>query len=581
MLRLLCKWRGMGRGGAAFFAALLCTIILNGIFLRAAFVSRIGDFGLPTAMQGLAIDMAYILIPVYFSFLLVSANVALFRVYSCIFFLFCIVPVYFAYTFRSDLHLMIVAFLQTNSNEARGFIGLPLFGFLCAGLLLGVGVATTGKTWQSIRLSKLGSTHWKKHVALPLVSFELVFMINRNVENVSLGYALKNYLPCAFFTQSRETIEKAQVVRERMRTKKNLGMAYKSVDCGMDDLVVVVVIGESARSRNFSLNGYSRDTNPQLRKLPNLVSFGKAFSCQNLTNLAIPGLMTRATTANLNETIGKETSFISVFRGLGYYTAWLTMEPDWSYVDPSYDTVTQIALEAEEHRFSWMVGKTNLKENRLKSTFADEVLLTDLERLLANHRKMLVIINTFGSHYPYQRDYIKGQFAPFQPVCTTVEDCSNFDYLENAYDNTIFYTDHFLSQIISRLKGRRSLFLYVSDHGESIGEDKSGRRVGKTGVFAHGHNSDKFTEMVKDGSYDEQRRVPMIWWASDSFLLDSNSKKRFALLEKKSNDVVSHDNVFHSIIDCAGISSEATDKSMSLCNPSPVPLYDNFLRARN
>ncbi|CAG1016439.1 partial Kdo(2)-lipid A phosphoethanolamine 7''-transferase, partial [Anaerolineales bacterium] len=279
----------------------------------------------------------------------------------------------------------------------------------------------------------------------------------------------------------------------------------------------------------------------------------------------------------IGSTLGTETSFISVFNHLGYHTAWLTTEPDWSYLDSGYDMISQLALETKEQRFSWMVSKDNLKQNRQKKDFADEVLLQDFDRLLAQHRKLLVVFNTFGSHYPYQREYIRGEYAPFQPTCTTVEECDNFDHLENAYDNTIVYTDYFLSEVIRRLKGRRALFLYMSDHGESIAEDSSGHRIGRTGVFAHGHGSDRFVELIRDGSFDEQRRVPMLLWASDSFLADPAANHRFENLRAKVNDVVSHDNVFHSIIDCAGIRSEAVDSKLSLCGREPVPRYDAFL----
>lgn len=571
------RWRGVGRGDASFLAAILVTFGINGVFLKVAFTARLADFGWATALQGGALDLVYILVPVYFSFLVASTRAPLFHIYAILLFSCCTVPAYFSAVYKADMHLMTIAFLQTNQNEAKGFLELPLLGCLCTGLLtgatVGASVSREPARWRDI--SK--RNNWLKYVALPLVLFELAFMVNRHVAHVSLGDAYREYLPFAFFTQSLETIDKAKVVRERMGKKKDIGAAYAGVDGRHDDLVLVVVIGESARSRNFSLNGYSRMTNPKLSRLDHLVSFDKAFSCQNLTQFAVPGLMTRSTTANLSETTGRETSFISIFRRLGYYTAWLTTEPDWSYLDPNYDAVTQIALEADEHRFSWMVGKNNLGGNRLSKEFADTVLLQDLDRLLAGHKKLLLVLNTFGSHYPYHRDYITGALAPFQPICTSVQDCDNIDHLENAYDNTIFYADNFLSQVIGRLKERRALFLYVSDHGESIGEDKAGRRIGKNGTFGHGHNTDKFLDLVRTGAYDEQRRVPMIWWASDTFLRDPADRKRFDFLSSKQHDVVSHDNVFHSILDCAGIGSEAVDKDLSLCSPSPVPRYDAFL----
>ena len=67
------------------------------------------------------------------------------------------------------------------------------------------------------------------------------------------------------------------------------------------------------------------------------------------------------------------------------------------------------------------------------------------------------------------------KFGTFQPVCNSVElgNCSQ-EELVNAYNNSIVYTDFLLHQIIEelkKLKDYKSTMIFVSDHGESLGEN--------------------------------------------------------------------------------------------------------------
>ena len=42
----------------------------------------------------------------------------------------------------------------------------------------------------------------------------------------------------------------------------------------------------------------------------------------------------------------------------------------------------------------------------------------------------------------------------------------------NSYDNTILYTDCFLHQLIEELRDEVAILIYLSDHGESLGENE-------------------------------------------------------------------------------------------------------------
>jgi lipid A ethanolaminephosphotransferase len=154
------------------------------------------------------------------------------------------------------------------------------------------------------------------------------------------------------------------------------------------------------------------------------------------------------------------------------------------------------------------------------------------------------VLHQKGSHGPsYYLRYPK-QFEGFRPVCRTnqLENCTP-EQIVNAYDNSIVYTDHMLARTITLLKAQSARFdtalLYVSDHGESLGEDG--------GVYLHG--------LPWAIAPAEQKQVPMLLWLSDGF------RSRFGIdrncLEARRHDAWSHDNLFHSVLGLLDVATTA------------------------
>jgi glucan phosphoethanolaminetransferase (alkaline phosphatase superfamily) len=122
--------------------------------------------------------------------------------------------------------------------------------------------------------------------------------------------------------------------------------------------------------------------------------------------------------------------------------------------------------------------------------------------------------------------------------------------LVNSYDNAILHTDYFLDQVMQRLEERKALVMYVSDHGEGLGED---------GMYSHHFGSTRRVE----------RHVPWIVWASKAFVAEH--PERIAALEAQRSVALRHDHLFHSILDCAGIASAVVDPRLSVCRPRAAP----------
>ena len=153
--------------------------------------------------------------------------------------------------------------------------------------------------------------------------------------------------------------------------------------------------------------------------------------------------------------------------------------------------------------------------------------------------KLFIVLHTNTSHGPTYFQKYPTKFEVFKPVCTTVEmSKSNREELINAYDNTILYTDFLVYSVIEKLrdiKDVRSCVLYVSDHGESLGENN---------LYMHG-----VPMMIAPA---EQIEIPFIAWTSDS------------ILKTKPLEEVGQYHVFHSVLDFLGIKSPIFDEKYSI-----------------
>ena len=165
----------------------------------------------------------------------------------------------------------------------------------------------------------------------------------------------------------------------------------------------------------------------------------------------------------------------------------------------------------------------------------DNIMLPELDKLLnaPSEQDLVVVLHSIGSHGPTYFERYTAQERLFTPTCDTreINRCSN-DKLRNTYDNTIVYIDQLLDQIIHRLEQRpdwKSSLLFVSDHGESLGEN---------GMYLHG------TPYAIAPEY--QTRVPMTMWLSPAWLKQKSTD--LACLNSQSKQAYSHDNIFHTLV---------------------------------
>ena len=313
----------------------------------------------------------------------------------------------------------------------------------------------------------------------------------------------------------------------------------------IDRELIILVVGETARRDRFSLNGYKNETNPLLKK-ENVVSFKNATSCGTSTAISVPCMFSHFTRNGFS--VDNANSTENLLDVLLH-----TKNVDVLWRDNNSDS-KGVAIRAKYEDF-----KTSATNTICDPECRDVGMLVGLQDFIDKSQKqdIFIVLHQMGNHGPaYYKRYPKN-FEVFKPVCKTneLEKCTN-DEIGNAYDNAILYTDYFLSSVISFLKNNSSKFntamVYVSDHGESLGEN---------GVYLHG-----LPYMMAP---KEQKEIALIMWFGGMMEKETN----YVSLKKILNDPFSHDNIFHTILGMMEISSSVYKPELDILNK--IHVQDN------
>ena len=310
--------------------------------------------------------------------------------------------------------------------------------------------------------------------------------------------------------------------------------------------VFIVILGETARSMNFSLNGYKRETNPELSKL-DIVNFRYVQSAGTATAVSVPSIFSVQSRKGFDVTKAKYTeNLLDLLQRTGFSILWKDNDNGCKDVCA---------------RIPHMYTDPKNKQFCDGSYCHDEILLEGLEdylRKTSGH--IFIVLHTIGSHGPtYYRRY-PPEFKKFTPTCDTqdIQTCTQ-EQIRNTYDNTILYTDHIVASTIKLLKkfpDYESGLLYVSDHGESLGEN---------GLYLHG--------VPYAIAPNEQTSVPMVLWMSE--VMKKSDHIDYECLKKKAaTEHFSHDNLFHSLLSLMEADSKVYQKELDLfdsCRIDPLP----------
>lgn len=265
-----------------------------------------------------------------------------------------------------------------------------------------------------------------------------------------LAQAISRRLPYSLFYSSKQYY--TQYLKPSQRTPFT-NIAH----CQTDSLILVVVLGETVRADHLPMNGYHRNTFPLMSSEENLISFPNIYSPAIYTHTSLPVLLTRATDED-DPIAREEQSFIPIFRAAGFETGWLSnQESVRSFSDFMQEADTLVYVNA---------GKSVY----ILDKHLDYDLLLPYEAILAQERpRQLLVLHTIGSHWYYGSHTDSVYYEP--TLSSKYFDEDNREQLINAYDNTLRTTDKFLHFLLTSLRNRKAILVYISDHGESLGEN--------------------------------------------------------------------------------------------------------------
>lgn len=138
-------------------------------------------------------------------------------------------------------------------------------------------------------------------------------------------------------------------------------------------------------------------------------------------------------------------------------------------------------------------------------------------------------------------------FQRFTPICDANQpkQCTQEQIL-NTYDNTLYYTDWIVEELIdiaAEFNDYKTAVFYLSDHGESLGENR---------IYLHG--------MPYSLAPKEQIHIPVIIYHND--------KQTNQQLQSIPHYKLSHDNLAHSLLGFFDVQSPLYKESYDIFSPN-------------
>lgn len=446
----------------------------------------------------------------------------------------------FAAYFMDTYHIvidrtMIHNMLETDVNEARDLFSITLLLYV---LLLGI-----IPSWLVYRCEIIHKPFMRELISRIklMAGILLIIGISYFIFSAAVSSFFREHKVIRFhFNPANYVFAIGKTISKSLKSHNEklipLGRDAATVEPHDHHELIIVVVGETARADRFSLNGYARKTNPLLEK-ERVISFSDFTSCGTSTAISVPCMFSgeNGDKFDVGKSKNKENA-LDVLAHAGVNILWR-----------DNNSSSKGVADRAEYQDYRKPGVNTICDSECR----DEGMLVGLQDYIDAHTNsdIVIVLHQMGNHGPaYYKRYPKA-FETFTPACQTNElsDCS-IEAIGNAYDNAILYTDYFLAKTIELLKHNDANFetalLYVSDHGESLGEN---------GLYLHG--------MPNFIAPDTQRKVPVIMWLGENF-----DEISFEDLYAKKDQPFSHDNIFHTLLDFLEIESEVYKEDMSLIN---------------
>lgn len=292
--------------------------------------------------------------------------------------------------------------------------------------------------------------------------------------------------------------------------------------------VFIYVLGEASRADHWGINGYERQTTPQLAARNDLINFPHMYVLQSVTRYALPVMISRKP-IDLYQDYYHEPSIITYFNNLGFETAWISLPQQFGQGESA---IAVYAYEADHQFFINPAGFNN-------KTKPDTASIDYVERLIQNSdENLFIVIHTLGSHQRFYDRYEDDLrvFVPdrFPDRDANIYSKADLEVFVNSYDNTILATDDFLNKLITYLEGQKdtsSFVFYLSDHGEGLFDD---------GGIVVGHGTQTFATL----------NTASVFWASPQFREDN--KELLNNMAYNAQNLTTIDMMFETLVSLSG-----------------------------
>lgn len=440
---------------------------------------------------------------------------------------------------------MIQNMVETDAGEAAELLSwkmaliVALLGVLPSLAVARVRIAFPHGARGLLRRGAIAGGSLALAIVLLVVFFKSLAPALREHRELRYLLAPTNYIQAVnsyFKYQRKQALVVAPLGTDAVKTVRAGGNRHRAV--------TLIVVGETARAANFSLNGYVRNTNPELALQADLINFMPMASCGTATAVSLPCVFSVLGREHYSDSQAyAQQGLLDVLSHAGYKVLW---RDNNSGCKGACDRIAYEDLSQPAPGNRWCVN----------GECYDERLLERLPEIIRDAGEdMVIVLHQKGSHGPAYGKRYPAAFKRFGPVCETNDlDACSREAIVAAYDNTILYTDHFLNQAIELLKASAArenivtAMLYFSDHGESLGEHN---------MYLHGA-----PYMISPA---EQREVPFMMWMSDGF------RSRFQIDQRcmvaRASQSFSHDNIFHSVLGMLGVNTAVYNPRLDVFGP--------------
>lgn len=442
--------------------------------------------------------------------------------------------------------------LQTNTSESLAlmssgllrhillYAGLPV-AVLYSGINLHPGI-WRHSLWRSTLLVLaalgvvLGGGLWLYKPMAPLIRnhTEIRYLINPLASIVS------------FANVTIKPLFKRKLEFQRIGQDAKLGDSYHHVIASAHATsstshkppLLVLIVGETTRADHFGLNGYPRNTTPQM-EARHVINWRNVRSCGTNTLASVPCMFSHLGKQAFESRKFEYENLLDVFHAAGLNVDWLDNQAGCKGVCKRISNAQADKVASPEAVQKWCANDECL--DQIMVDLLDDRLQLATQQNGADKGTVLVL-HQMGSHGPaYYRRSTPGS-KHFQPECTThvTSDCSRTE-LVNVYDNSMVETDLFVARTIDWLKSQQDRYevglIYLSDHGESLGEN---------GLYLHG--------LPYVIAPDAQKHVPWVMWPG-SLLARTNVRE--ACVRQNLDQALTHDNFYHTVLGLLDVQSSS------------------------